>query len=298
MDRIDELVKDINEGLIIKAAEVEVQDVTESDLKKINKFALSPLDAEEVFTFKTVLGDNETDDRNYEPFNRKALKDLEKLYVGKTVIKDHSRTADNQVARIYDTELVTNENKLTGAGEPFTKLVAKCYMVKTASNADLITDIKAGIKKEVSTSVRPKKMVCNICGVDNTKSYCAHWPGQDYQTKDGPCTCLMTIDGAKEAYELSLVAVPAQPRAGTTKHYGGKPAEPAPETEEKAPDLPENEPEIEENTPEIPVENPEKTPENEAKDREKDSETSVRVRALESFIFAQNLRNIEILEED
>ncbi len=29
----------------------------------------------------------------------------------------------------------------------------------------------------------------------------------------------MTLDGAKEAYELSLVAVPAQKRAGTTKHY-------------------------------------------------------------------------------
>ena len=90
---------------------------------------------------------------------------------------------------------------------------------KNDSNADLITEIKAGIKKEVSTGCRPKKVICNICGTDNTKSYCPHYPGREYDKDTGKVTCLMTLDGAKEAYELSLVAVPAQKRAGTTKHY-------------------------------------------------------------------------------
>ena len=211
-------VKEFDNGLVCKAANVGIQDVSEDDLKKINKFTLSPLKADEVFTFKVTMGDNETDDRNFEPFNLNALKDLKKLYIGKTVIKDHRRSADNQVARIYDTELIT-EAKLTKAGEPFTKLIAKCYMVKTDSNADLITEIKAGIKKEVSTGCRPKKVICNICGTDNTKSYCPHYPGREYDKDTGKVTCLMTLDGAKEAYELSLVAVPAQKRAGTTKHY-------------------------------------------------------------------------------
>ena len=35
------------------------------------------------------MGDNEIDDRNFEPFNLNALKDLKKLYIGKTMIKDH-----------------------------------------------------------------------------------------------------------------------------------------------------------------------------------------------------------------
>ena len=204
------------------------------------------------------MGDNETDDRNYEPFNLNALKDLKKLYVGKTVIKDHRRSADNQVARIYDTELVT-EAKLTGAGEPFTKLVAKCYMVKTNSNEDLIKEIKAGIKKEVSTGCRPKKLICNICGTDNTKSYCPHWGGREYDKDTGKVTCLMTIDGAKEAYELSLVAVPAQPRAGTMKRYGAPTPEKEPETEEK-----------------------------QTKTDNKDSIVGLRIKALESFIFTHN----------
>lgn len=216
----DEFMENLPEGMIFKAAEVVANEVTEEDLRKINKLALEPLTAEDVFVFKAVLGDNETDDRNFEPFNLAALKDLKKLYIGKTVIKDHMRRADNQVARIYDTELIS-EAKTTAAGEAYAQLVAKCYMVKTARNADLIKEIKGGIKKEVSTGMSPKRAICNICGTDNAKSYCAHWPGQEYDHAEGKKTCLITLDGAKDAFELSLVAVPAQRRAGVSKHYGG-----------------------------------------------------------------------------
>ena len=262
-------VKALDEGVILKSAEVDILEVTDSDLRKINKYTLAPLSKEDVFAFKVNIGDNETDDRNYEPFNLQALKDLKKLYVGKTVIKDHRRSADNQVARIYDTELVS-ESKLTKAGEPFTSVIAKCYMVKTNSNEDLIKEIKAGIKKEVSTGARAKKLICNICGTDNMKSYCPHYPGRKYAKDTGEETCLMTIDGVKEAYELSLVAVPAQPRAGTVKHYGPKPD-----------DIPEKD-----------IKEPEETPET-TEEKDKDLETNLRVKLLESFIFAQKSKEIE-----
>lgn len=217
----DNILK-VEDGILLKAVNVEGQEVTEADLKKINKFTLSPVSADEIFTFKAVLGDNETDDRNFEPFNLSALKDLQKLYIGKTVIKDHRRSADNQVARIYDTELQT-ETRTTKAGELYTKLIGYVYMVRTESNKDLIAEIKAGIKREVSTGCRPKKVVCSICGTDNAKTWCSHYAGQQYDKNGHKETCLMTIDGAKEAYELSFVAVPAQPRAGTIKNYGVKP---------------------------------------------------------------------------
>ena len=269
MADINDELKVYEAGTIAKAAEIEQQEVTEEELKKINRFTLSPLKAEDVFVFKTCMGDNETDDRNYEPFNLQALKDLRTLYPGKTIIKDHRRSADNQVARVYDTELIVDENKQTKAGEPLAKLISKNYMVRMDSNKDLITEIQAGIKKEVSTGMRPKKLICNICGSDNMKTYCPHWPGETYEKESGPTTCLMTIDGAAEAYELSLVAVPAQPRAGTVKNYGPKPPE---EPEEKAEEIT------------IPEE-PEIIPE---EDASKDLETSLRARALESFIFTQN----------
>lgn len=212
-------------GVIQKVASVSPLECTDADLKKINKYTLSPVKAEDVFIFKATIADNEQDDRNYMPFNLKALQDLKKLYPGKTMLKDHRRQADNQIARIYDTELVQDANKQTELGELHTELVAKIYMIKTDSNKDLIAEILGGIKKEVSTSTVPEKMVCNICGVDNMKDYCRHWPGREYDVADatGKSTkrrCKMLLHGAKEAYELSFVAVPAQPRAMTHKSIG------------------------------------------------------------------------------
>lgn len=91
--------------MIQKAASLSSNEVTEEALRAINKLALTPLTAEEVFTFKAVLCDNEVD-RHFDRFTVKALQDMQKLYLGKTVIKDHRRSTDNQVARIYKTELV------------------------------------------------------------------------------------------------------------------------------------------------------------------------------------------------
>lgn len=207
-------------GMIEKAASLSAHEATAEDLKAINKHALTPLTAEEVFIFKAVLCDNEID-RQFERFSLKALKDLQKLFLGKTVIKDHWRSADNQVARIYATEL-EQDTKTTASGELYTKLIAKCYMVKTASNADLIAEIKGGIKKEGSVGFAASSAICSICGTDNAKNYCPHWPGRSYAKEGGPQTCTFLLDGAKDAYEFSLVAVPAQKSAGTCKSYTGE----------------------------------------------------------------------------
>ena len=207
-------------GMIQKAATLDRQEVTEAELKAINKHTQEPLTAEEVFTFKAILCDNEVD-RTHERFTLKALQDLQKLFVGKTVIKDHVRRADNQVARIYSTELVQT-GKITKAGEPYIQLVAHCYMVKTASNADLIAEIKGGIKKEGSGGCAVAHVYCSICGPDNNQSYCRHWPGRSYAKASGAQVCTFTLDGGQDAYEFSLVAVPAQKAAGVHKSYTGE----------------------------------------------------------------------------
>lgn len=210
----------IGPGVIRKAASLGAQEVTEAELKAINKYALEPLKAEDVFTFKAVLCDNETD-RDFERFSLKALQDLQKLFLGKTVIKDHTWAADNQVARIYSTELIQS-SKTTKSGEMYTQLVAHCYMVKTARSADLIAEIKAGIKREGSVGCAVSSCICSICGTDNAKSYCRHWPGKAYEKEGGSQVCTFTLAGAKDAYEFSLVAVPAQRAAGVSKSYTGK----------------------------------------------------------------------------
>ena len=207
-------------GMMTKAASLAAQDVTEDDLKAINKHALTPLAAEEVFVFRAVLCDNELD-RQYERFSLKALQDLQKLFLGKTVIKDHLHSADNQVARIYATELEQG-TKALASGELYTRLLAKCYMVRTASNADLIAEIKGGIKKEGSVGFAASSCICSICGTDNAKDYCRHWAGRSYEKEGGKQVCTFTLAGVADAYEFSLVAVPAQRAAGATKSYTGE----------------------------------------------------------------------------
>lgn len=201
---------------IFKSARIEKSIATDEDLKLINKYTLVPLMAEDIFVFKVIACDNGTDDRNYTPFSLKALKQLVKLYPGRTVIKDHNtRTCDGQLARVYSAELVPVEGKTTDAGEPLTQLVLKCYMPKDGRNSYMIADIKAGIKREVSVHTDAAKLICNICGKDNAKDYCTHFPGHKYDDK----ICTLTIDDVTEAYELSFVTVGAQPRAATTKSF-------------------------------------------------------------------------------
>lgn len=220
-------------GLIYKSAQLENQEVTEAELRAINKHSLAPLTADDVFTFAAVLCDNAVD-RQYEHFSAKALEDLRKLFVGKTVIKDHLARADNQVARIYATELVDTGKTLPN-GQPYLQLKAHCYMVRTESNKDLITEIRAGIKKEGSVGFRASSCICSICGTDNAKTYCPHWPGRTYSKEDGKHVCTFKLDGVKDAYEFSLVAIPAQCAAGVSKCYTGELVyAPAEEPEEKS----------------------------------------------------------------
>lgn len=203
--------------MVLKSASVQNQEVTDAELRAINKFTLTPLTKEEVFTFKLAMCDNEVD-RDYEVFPLKTLQDLQKMFVGKTVIKDHRHVADNQVARIYSTELVQDGAKATKNGELYTQLVAHCYMLNTDANKDFIAEIKGGIKKEVSVGCACGSVVCSICGTDNRKKWCDHFWGREYDGK----TCYFKLENAKDAYEVSFVAVPAQPKAGTTKHYGAE----------------------------------------------------------------------------
>ena len=54
----------------------------EEDLEEINRFAKTPLTAEEVYTFTMRLCDNEVD-RDFERFDEAALSALGDLFVGK-----------------------------------------------------------------------------------------------------------------------------------------------------------------------------------------------------------------------
>lgn len=187
---------------------------SQDDLDKIHALTRREFSQEELFIFRVVLCDNDID-RDFERFDLASLQSLANLFIGTTGICDHDPLSVNQQARIYDAYLVSPPDTLTSDSIPYVYLEAKAYMVRTKSNEDLILEIDAGIKKEVSVGCNVKSAVCSICGKDRNVSPCNHSAGELY---DGQL-CFFTLQNPMDAYEWSFVAVPAQKNAGIIKLF-------------------------------------------------------------------------------
>lgn len=179
---------------------------TAMQLEAINAQAKAKLTEEQVYVFSLRLCDDSVD-RDYERFDTAALSGLAKLFIGKTGIVDHKWSTDAQVARIFAAEVVKEE------GVSYIKAWA---YIRRGGNADeVIADIEAGIKKEVSVGCAMGRCVCSICGSEY--GTCGHVKGEHY---DGQLCCGI-LKEPMDAYEFSFVAVPAQPNAGVLKGMGG-----------------------------------------------------------------------------
>ena len=83
-------------GIVCKVASVQPLEVTDEDLKKINKYTLSPVSADDVFIFKATMADNEQDDRNYMPFNLRIINARQITRSLGSMILNSSRTRVNR----------------------------------------------------------------------------------------------------------------------------------------------------------------------------------------------------------
>ena len=180
---------------------------TAVQLEAINAQAKAQLTAEQVYVFSLRLCDDQID-RDQERFDTAALHGLAKLFIGKTGIVDHCWSAENQIARIFETQVVKEQ------GVSYVK--AWAYIRRGGSNDEIIADIEAGIKKEVSVGCAMGSAVCSICGSEY--GTCGHLKGEFY---DGQHCCAILQDPV-DAYEFSFVAVPAQRDAGVLKTLGGR----------------------------------------------------------------------------
>ena len=185
------------------AAAVGVPDAQQ--LQKINALAKGTLTAEQVYVFSVRLCDDQVD-RDFERFDTEALPVLAKLFVGKSGIVDHKWSAGSQLARIFDTEILT-EDGVTG-------IKAWAYIRRGGAGDEWIADIEAGIKKEVSVGCAMGRSVCSICGGDYGS--CGHRKGEYYEGQ----LCCAILREPVDAYEFSFVAVPAQRDAGVLKGMG------------------------------------------------------------------------------
>ena len=178
---------------------------TEAQLEAINAQAKAELTAEQVYVFSVRLCDDQID-RDGERFDTAALPALAKMFVGKTGIVDHKWSASGQVARIFETQVVCEE------GVSYIK--ASAYIRRGGNAEEIIADIEAGIKKEISVGCAMGRAVCSICGGEY--GGCGHQKGEHY---DGQLCCVI-LKEPMDAYEFSFVAVPAQREAGVLKGLG------------------------------------------------------------------------------
>ncbi len=175
---------------------------TAIQLEAINAQAKGKLSPEQVYVFSLRLCDDRVD-RDFERFDTAALPALAKMFIGKTGIVDHRWSSDNQVARIFAAEMV---------GEDSGSFIKAWAYIRRGGMADeVIADIEAGIKKEVSVGCAMGRSICSVCG----KPYgsCGHQKGEYY---DG-AMCVAILQEPVDAYEFSFVAVPAQKEAGVMK---------------------------------------------------------------------------------
>ncbi len=179
---------------------------TAMQLEAINAQAKAAMTAQQVYVFSLRLCDDQAD-RDGERFDTAALPALAKLFIGKTGITDHKWSTDAQVARIFAAEVVKEE------GVSYVK--AWAYIRRGGHADEVIADIEAGIKKEVSVGCAMGRAVCSICGSEYGS--CGHSKGEFY---DGQLCCAI-LKEPMDAYEFSFVAVPAQPHAGVLKGLGG-----------------------------------------------------------------------------
>ena len=178
---------------------------TAAQLEAINALAKTRLNGEQVYVFSLRLCDDRID-RDGERFDTGALPGLAKLFLGKTGILDHRWSTENQVARIFETQVVKEKDE--------SYIRAWAYIRRGGKNNELIADIEAGIKKEVSVGCAMAQAVCSICGSEY--GTCGHVKGEHY---DGQ-VCAVILKEPVDAYEFSFVAVPAQREAGVMKGMG------------------------------------------------------------------------------
>ncbi len=178
---------------------------TQAQLEAINAQAKAELTAEQVYVFSVRLCDDQVD-RDLERFDTAALPELARLFVGKTGIVDHKWSASGQVARIFETQVVRED------GVSYIK--AWAYIRRGGNAEEIIADIEAGIKKEISVGCAMGRAVCSICGGEY--GTCGHQKGEHY---DGMLCCAI-LKEPMDAYEFSFVAVPAQREAGVIKGLG------------------------------------------------------------------------------
>jgi len=191
-DRMDQKIERLSKRLANES-------VSAAELELISQAAGRSYKAEDVAIFEITLCDNEVDSSG-EKFTTDALKGLSKLFIGKTGILDGDASKRSGTARIFSTELVTDDTRLTADGEPYSYIKAKAFSVKNADNKPLISSLRSGAKIETTVGCSVSNIICSVCGLNIKRGICKHKKGVVYEGKK----CVFHLTEPSVAYEFSV----------------------------------------------------------------------------------------------
>ena len=154
------------------------------DLEVINRYALEPRTAEDVFIGRVKLC-NDQYDKSHERFTKEILERFAETAPGKPVLRGHN-TKQEPAGRWFDAEVIRD-----AAGVHH--VVARYFL---AASDPLTEKVKAGIVKDVSIGATAVQRTCDVCGENFDTDACKHFPGREYEGK----LCTLTYSGDPSGY--------------------------------------------------------------------------------------------------
>lgn len=199
--------------------------VTDSLLALVNRYALEPVAAEQVYVGQIRLA-NDQYDRSHERFPREYLNRFVETLPGKSLLGGHDYSS-LPLGRYIAAEVVKEDG---------VQWLLTTYYVRASS--PIVDDIKLGVLKHASIGFYHGGRVCDLCGKaydwwmsadldglaldeEEWDAYCMHYAGRVYDGK--LCTLTYANDEEAEAVEGSLVWLGCQYGAETVRGAAAQP---------------------------------------------------------------------------
>jgi hypothetical protein len=188
----------------VVAMEERGSEPTAAELAQINRFALEPLAAGELYVRQVRLA-TDAYDRTWERLPRVMLERFALTLPGKPLLlgHDHGETPTG----LWFAAAVRQARP----GEPGEWcLDAWFYLRKSEANAEIRRQIDAGVIRYASIGFRHDGVQCDVCGaVMDRPGGCEHWPGREANGQAATFTYAGDPERV-EAHEGSLVYLGAQ----------------------------------------------------------------------------------------
>lgn len=180
------------------------QHITDQDLAKIQRFALTELKAEDLAVFRMNLC-NDQIDRHASRFPEKELQTINRMIVGKPTMVNHDMGLLPR-GRFFDSRMSKGPTGTQSISTSRDALFVQpsTYMLREPENASFIRNIEAGIYSGTSIGFAFDNPECSVCNCDLRA--CAHWPGEEY---DGEM-CHYIMHDVLDVFEGSIVPLGSQ----------------------------------------------------------------------------------------